>query len=184
MERAYAAKAGLGFLGKNGMLISRKYGSWLFLAEIVTSLELEPDDAHAINHGRCAKCTKCIDACPTGAIVSGGVVDSSLCLSYWTIENPLHTPEFVATKIGLSPFGCDICQDVCPHNNKHRQVQTAHDELTPKHGVGEFVSLERILSITTREEFLELTAGTALTRPKRDGLQRIASMVKRHQGSS
>ncbi|MCD6249517.1 MAG: tRNA epoxyqueuosine(34) reductase QueG [candidate division Zixibacteria bacterium] len=181
MERAYAAKAGLGFLGKNGMLISRKFGSWLFLAEIVTTLELEPDDPNAVNHGRCAKCTKCIDACPTGAIVSDGVVDSSLCFSYWTVENPLHTSESVAAQNRHSLLGCDICQEVCPHNNKHRSILTAHDELMPDHGVGEFLSFEKILSMTTREEFLEMTAGTALTRPKLEGLQHTARIVKENR---
>ena len=181
MERSYAAKAGLGFLAKNGMLISRKFGSWLFLAEIVTSLDLEPDNPNAVNHGRCAKCTKCIDACPTGAIVADGVVDSSLCLSYWTVENPTNIPKALESKVGLNLFGCDICQEVCPHNNKYRSLLTAHDELMPDRGVGEFLSFEKILSMTTREEFLDLTAGTALTRPKLEGLQHTALIVKENQ---
>ena len=181
LERAYAAKAGLGFLAKNGLLISRRFGSWLVLAEIVTSLELEPDDPKAVNHGRCGKCRKCIDACPTGAIVADGVVDASLCLSYWTEEDPTHIPKVIASKIGHNPFGCDICQEICPHNNKHRSIPTAHEELTPAHGVGEFLSLEQVLSMTTREEFLDLTAGTALTRPKLEGLQHTARVVEDNQ---
>jgi len=181
LERAYAAKAGLGFLAKNGLLISRRFGSWLLLAEIVTSLELEPDDPKAINHGRCGKCRLCIDACPTGAIVSDGVVDASLCLSYWTEENPTDIPEAIAAKIRHSLFGCDICQEVCPHNNKHRSIPTTHEELTPDQGVGEFLSIERVLSMTTRNEFLDLTAGTALTRPKLEGLQHTARVVKENE---
>ena len=178
MERAYAAKAGLGFLAKNGLLISRRFGSWLLLAEIVTSLDLEPDDANAINHGRCGKCRLCIDACPTGAIVSDGVVDASLCLSYWTEENPTDIPVAIAAKIRHSLFGCDICQEICPHNNRHRSIPTTHRDLTPDQGVGEFLSTEQVLSMTTREEFLDLTAGTALTRPKLEGLQCTARVVK------
>lgn len=184
MERAYAAKAGLGFLAKNGLLINRRFGSWLVLADIVTSLELEPDDPNAINHGRCGKCRICIDACPTGAnvaceaIASDGVVDSSLCLSYWTIENPTEMPDAIASKIGNLIFGCDICQEVCPHNNRHRSIPTTHRDLMPDQGVGEFLSIERVLSMTTRDEFLDLTAGTALTRPKLEGLQCTARVVK------
>lgn len=179
MERAHGAASGLGYLGKNGMLINRQFGSYFFLAEIVTSLELKPDNAHAINHGRCGSCTLCIDACPTNAIVGDGVIDSALCLSYWTIENPMNTPDAIASKIGLNMFGCDICQEVCPHNG--RATVTTHTELLPEAGVGEFLSIDKVLSLETRDQFLKLTAGTPLTRPKLDGLQRIARIVRDNQ---
>jgi epoxyqueuosine reductase len=122
LERAYARHAGLGWIAKNTCLINQDHGSWFFLGELLTSLELEPD---APPPDRCGTCTRCIEACPTQAIVPSGAVpgpawalDSRLCISYFTIELRGPVPDEQRTGVGRHVFGCDICQDVCPWNRR------------------------------------------------------------------
>jgi len=114
MEREWAVRAGLGWIGKNGCLLLPQKGSFFFLGEIVCNLELVPDQPFSKN--LCGNCSKCIDACPTGAIIEPGVLDARRCISYLTIESKSETPRQFRDKNHQWIFGCDICQDVCPHN--------------------------------------------------------------------
>jgi epoxyqueuosine reductase len=112
VDREAAARSGVGFYGKNTMLITRRYGSWVVLGTLVTTVELEPTGPLETD---CGSCTECIDACPTGALDEPGVLDATKCLSYWT-QTPESIPEGYREQLGAQVYGCDICQDVCPWN--------------------------------------------------------------------
>ena len=127
-DKYWAQAAGIGWLGKNGNVINRQYGSWIYLGEIVTNLQLSIDSPHPQH---CGTCTRCISACPTGAITAPFVVDANRCIAYHTIENRAPTlPPEIATNLQGWVAGCDICQDVCPWNQSFAQP-TDVDELQP-----------------------------------------------------
>ncbi len=125
VDREGAARAGVGFYGKNTMLISRRFGSWVVLGTLVTDVELETSSPLALD---CGSCTLCIEACPTGALDEPGVLDATRCLSYWT-QAPAPIPPAYRRELGDQVYGCDICQDVCPWNRgiEKRRSSLAHD---------------------------------------------------------
>jgi epoxyqueuosine reductase len=164
-ERVYAQYAGLGWIGKNTCLINRELGSWLFLGEIITTLELAADTQGL---EQCGSCTKCLDACPTGALVEAGVLDSARCLSYLTIEHRGDIPSEYHAAIGTHVYGCDICQEVCPYN---RPAPVSSDApWQPRMGL----DLPRLADLSSRsdDELRVLTKGTPMTRAKVAGLRR------------
>jgi len=170
-ERTYARLAGLGWIGKNTCLINQPQGSWFFLGELLVSLEIEPD---APPPDRCGTCRRCIDTCPTEAIVPFGghhAVDSRLCISYLTIELRGAIPEERRSGNGGHVFGCDICQDVCPWNA--RAPVTGDVAFHPR----QFAPpLERLAALT-EEEFRELYGGTAVWRARYAGFLRNVAVA-------
>ncbi len=179
-ERGWASRAGLGFTGKNAMLISRRFGNWLFLATLLLKEELEPDGplvASMIGRDEpgmlCGKCTRCIDACPTAAIVEPGVVDARRCVSYQTIENKGVIPRELRGGVGAHIYGCDVCLEVCPWN---RFAQEARRVLLTVRGEIAELSLQEILELTPAR-FAEVFRKTAIKRVKLAGLLRNACIV-------
>lgn len=177
LEKSFAEKSGLGFFGKHTLIINKPFGSYFFIAEIISNLELEPTGEIS---GTCGKCTRCIDICPTYALDPGKeigkpVLDARLCISYLTIENRKSIPENLRDKIGNWVFGCDLCQVVCPYNKSLKE--TTWSEFKPESGVGHWIKLQDILSIKTDEEFHKKFCRTPLTRPTRKGLIRNAAIV-------
>jgi len=166
MEKVWAERAGIGWIGKHTTVISPELGSWLFLGEVLTTVELEPDQP-ATDH--CGTCVRCIEACPTGAIVEAYVLDSGKCLSYVTIEHRGDAPAAVEGKFEGWIFGCDICQDVCPWNLR-RGVETEIAEFQPRPG-HEAPNLREWMAMS-REEFQRKFAGSPIRRAKWEGLLR------------
>ena len=166
IEREYAQKAGLGWIGKNTNLIHWRSGSWYFLAEVLINITLETDTPTV--RGSCGTCTLCIEACPTDAIVEPNVLDSRLCISYLTIELKDGIPKALRPKIGNLIFGCDICQEVCPWNSK--AVPTEEPAFQPR--AENFAPKLLSLIGMTQQEFSRRFKGSPIKRTKRRGFLR------------
>jgi epoxyqueuosine reductase len=175
VERVYAKYAGIGWIGKNTCVLNQRMGSWLFLGVILTSIELRPDLPAP---DRCGTCTRCIEACPTDALIQPYQLDSNRCISYLTIEKRGTIPENVRDGLGRHVFGCDICQDVCPWNRK-----------APVTGASEFQPREELvnpalewLAEMTVDEFRERFRGSPIRRAKSSGLRRNAVLAMGNSG--
>jgi epoxyqueuosine reductase len=188
LERGLAARSGLGFRGKNAMLISRAYGNWLFLACVLTRLEIEPDAPLRPEVPRpggeepagllCGKCTRCLDACPTNAFPAPGIVDARRCVSYQTIENKGIIPRDLRAGIGNRIYGCDVCLEVCPWNRfaqaGRRMLLVGREDIAG-------LELREILALTPAR-FAEVFRRTAVKRLKLTGLLRNACIVAGNSG--
>ena len=171
LERDFARQAGLGWVGKNTMLIDRKLGSFTILCALLLNVEIEPDPPHAASH--CGTCTRCLDACPTDAFPNPYVLDATKCISYWTIEHKGTIAENMADRLDGWVFGCDVCQDVCPWNRKAPIGR--NPELDAREGL---THPDLIAWLETPEsEFAAKLRGTALKRAKRAGLIRNAALI-------
>ena len=172
LEKAWARKSGLGWVGKNANLITKKHGSFYFLAEIICDLELDYDLA-VTDH--CGSCRACIDACPTQAIVSDRIVDGSKCISYATIELKNEIPDYFNGKMDDWMFGCDVCQDVCPWNRF--SAPTLQEKFAPNFQKLNFRKNE--WKELTQELFSEIFKKSAVKRTKFSGLMRNISFLQK-----
>lgn len=176
-ERVYAQHAGIGWIGKNTCVIHPAIGSWIFLAEIVCSLPLEPDTP-ALD--QCGTCALCLEACPTGAIVEPWLLDATRCLSYLTIELKGTIPEARRDDLGAHVFGCDICQDVCPWNA--RPAVSSDPSWQPRPAFDQ----PKLVDVWMRpdDELLAITRGSPMTRPKVRGLRRNVAVAIGNSGDA
>ena len=176
-DRIYAKYAGIGWTGKNTCTIHQQLGSWLFLGVILTSLELPPDLPAP---DRCGTCMRCIDACPTDALVAPYQLDANLCISYLTIEKRGSIPEPMREKLGRHVFGCDICQDVCPWNRKAPVTSAA--EFQPREALVN-PALEWLAQMD-ETQYREVFRGSPIRRAKRQGLRRNAALAMGNSGQA
>lgn len=177
LDRAWAKRAGIGWVGKNGNIISKKSGSFFFLAELIIDLEMDYDEPFPTDH--CGSCTRCIDACPTGAILSPAIIDSGKCISYLTIELRDEIPPQFQGQMDNWAFGCDVCQDVCPWN----RFSSPHHEpaLHPKSNLLE-MKREDWMDIT-EDVFKQIFKHSAVKRTKFKGLTRNIDFLSRVPGT-
>jgi epoxyqueuosine reductase len=170
MDKAWAVRAGIGWLGKHTNVINREMGSWFFIANIITNYEFDYSEEIP---DFCGSCTACLDACPTKAIIQEYVVDANKCISYLTIENKVHISQEFKGKFDDWIFGCDICQDVCPWNQKF-PVESLIKDFKPQN---KQIELDEILQMT-ESEFKEKFRTSPVKRAKLSGLKRNASFLK------
>ena len=176
LERDFARRAGLGWFGKNTMLINKEQGSYFVLGALLVNIVLDYDSPHTASH--CGTCTACLDACPTQAFVGPGWLDARRCISYLTIELKTEVPESLRPGVGNWLFGCDVCQEVCPWN---RHAPVTGSSWPP----AELSSLDPIgLLEMSNEQFRDRFRGTPLLRTKRRGLLRNAALVLGNQGDA
>jgi epoxyqueuosine reductase len=170
LERDLAQRAGIGFVGKHTNLISRRWGNWLLLGEILTTLELEPDEPEP---NRCGTCTRCLAACPTGALVDAFVLDARRCIAYLTIELKHSIPEPLRPAVGARIFGCDACLEVCPWNRFARPGRLLPEHARPDLSALDLLGLLELDEVGFRRRF----SSTPLIRAKRAGLLRNACVA-------
>jgi epoxyqueuosine reductase len=171
LERDFARLAGLGWIGKNSMLIDRKLGSFTFLGALLVDCDLTPDVPHEASH--CGTCTRCLDACPTDAFAGPYQLDARRCISYWTIEHRGPIPEAFRDRLHGWVFGCDVCQDVCPWNHKAPSGHQPELDARPEWSNPELIEwLDR-----DRANWSAMLKDTALRRTRREGLLRNAALV-------
>jgi epoxyqueuosine reductase len=177
LERDLARRAGLGWFGKNTMLIHPRMGSFFFIGSLFLELELAPDAPFTEEH--CGTCTRCLDACPTGAFVAPGMMDARRCLSYLTIESRSPFPEALAPAIGDHLYGCDVCQDVCPWNVRFAKAAPSDDALLARDWIAglDARALAREILAMDEAAYRERFRGSAMKRAKLEGLRRNAEAV-------
>ena len=181
LERVYAKYAGIGWVGKNTCIINQQLGSWIFLGVIVTSVEYSDfvaEDKLMVAPDRCGSCTRCIDACPTEAIIAPRQLDASRCIAYFTIEKRGSIPEDMREKIGRHVFGCDICQDVCPWNRKAPVTQNKNLQPDPWLVNPELAQLARLSQPQFRQRF----RGSPISRTKHQGYLRNVAIAMGNSG--
>jgi epoxyqueuosine reductase len=176
LEKAWAQRAGLGWIGKNANLLHPRHGSFFFLGELIVDLPLPADPPFSQDH--CGSCTRCIDACPTDAIYRPGAVDANRCISYWTIEHRgPEFPEDLAPLFGDWVFGCDVCQDVCPWTRFGRP--TPDVRFLPRDDTAH-LDLDRWAELDL-ESYRSRFRRSPLKRPKYEGLMRNVANARRNQ---
>ena len=184
LERDLARQAGLGWFGKNTMLINPRLGSFFFLGALVLDLDLVPDDRFGMEH--CGRCTRCLDACPTQALVEPGVLDARRCISYLTIELRGPIAEELRESIGELLYGCDVCQDVCPWNVRFSQALRTDSPYGVREALGakDARTLAREVLTMTPSQFATAFSGSPMKRAKLRGLKRNAAVVLGNVGTA